>query len=183
MRLGRPGQRGKGQTEHLLCLSHRICPGQAGTLLIAHWSSPRTKVKKLTFVPAASRAAALSFFVYGLFQAGAQLFVQQRRVAFLLPQGIAQGRQFRMAGSFPHDPGMAKRLFFQLDDTTGDQHFPYVEDIADIADASPGHHEPRFGPAHDAVARQADPGQGLIKAGLRGQAPAGACVPAANSCS
>ena len=61
MRLGRPGQRGKGQTEHLLCLSHRICPRQAGTLLIAHWSSPRTKVKKLTFVPAASRAAAFLF--------------------------------------------------------------------------------------------------------------------------
>ena len=74
-----------------------------------------------------------------------------------------------MAGGFPHDPGMAKRLFFQLDDTAGDQHFPYVEDIADIADASPGHHEPRFGPAHDTVARQADPGQGLIKAGLRGK--------------
>ena len=37
----------------------------------------------------------LSFFVYGLFQAGPQLFVQQRRVAFLLPQGIAQSRQFR----------------------------------------------------------------------------------------
>ena len=116
------------------------------------------KGEKVDFRTCRIEGGSLSFLVYGLLQAGAQLFVQQRRVAFLLPQGIAQGRQFRMAGGFPHDPGMAKRLFFQLDDTAGDQHFPYVEDIADIADASPGHHEPRFGPAHDAVARQADPG-------------------------
>lgn len=39
IRPGRPGQRDESQTEHLLCLPHRIRPGQAGTLLIVHWSS------------------------------------------------------------------------------------------------------------------------------------------------
>ena len=78
---------------------------------------------------------------------------------------------------------MAKRLVFQLDGAAGDQNFPYVEDITGIADASPGHHEPGLGPTHDTVARQNDPGQGRIKTGLWGKRPAGACVPAANSCS